>query len=144
MSVARKMKRRDVIPASKIRHIYAQGQLKGVDNMVKGTTQKLQEAYDRGFDEASRKAHVAMTLLAIAALRDVAGYGNDRLKRFADRLAELSGGVNAGVFSLQEIVSELRDTERISFLQDIVYIEDGMGEKNVIRIDEMIKEDKTC
>ena len=136
------MKRRDVIPASKIRHIYAQGQLKGVDTMVKGTTEKLQEAYDRGFNEASQKAHIAMTLLAIAALRDTEGFGNKKLKRFADRLAELSEGVNAGVFNFQEIVGALRDEEHISFLSDVVYIEDGNGEKNVIRIDELIKEKK--
>lgn len=142
MSLARKMKRRDVIPASKIRHIYAQGQLKGVDTMVKGTTEKLQEAYDRGFNEASQKAHIAMTLLAIAALRDTEGFGNKKLKRFADRLAELSEGVNAGVFNFQEIVGALRDEEHISFLSDVVYIEDGNGEKNVIRIDELIKEKK--
>ena len=142
MSLARKMKRRDVIPASRIRQIYQQGQLKGVDTMVKGTTEKLQEAYDRGFNEASQKAHIAMTLLAIAALRDTEGFGNKKLKRFADRLAELSEGVNAGVFNFQEIVSELRDEEHISFLSDVVYIEDGNGEKNVIRIDELIKEKK--
>ena len=142
MSLARKMKRRDVIPASRIRQIYQQGQLKGVDTMVKGTTEKLQEAYDRGFNEASQKAHIAMTLLAIAALRDTEGFGNKKLKRFADRLAELSEGVNAGEFDLQDIVSELRDKEHISFLSDVVYIEDGNGEKNVIRIDELIKEKK--
>lgn len=142
MSLARKMKRRDVIPASRIRQIYQQGQLKGVDTMVKGTTEKLQEAYDRGFNEASQKAHIAMTLLAIAALRDTEGFGNKKLKRFADRLAELSEGVNAGVFNFQEIVGALRDEEHISFLSDVVYIEDGNGEKNVIRIDELIKEKK--
>ena len=142
MSLARKMKRRDVIPASRIRQIYQQGQLKGVDTMVKGTTEKLQEAYDRGFNEASQKAHIAMTLLAIAALRDTEGFGNKKLKRFADRLAELSEGVNAGVFNFQEIVGALKDEEHISFLSDVVYIEDGNGEKNVIRIDELIKEKK--
>ena len=110
--------------------------------MVKGTTEKLQEAYDRGFNEASQKAHIAMTLLAIAALRDTEGFGNKKLKRFADRLAELSEGVNAGVFNFQEIVGALKDEEHISFLSDVVYIEDGNGEKNVIRIDELIKEKK--
>jgi hypothetical protein len=112
--------------------------------MVKGTADKLKEAYDKGFNEASQKAHIVMTLLAIAALRTTEGFGNKKLKRFADKLAELSECVNAGEFNLQDIVTELRDKEKISFLSDVVYIEDGNGKQNVIRIDELLKEDKKC
>ena len=131
MSLARKLKRKNVVPVSVQRKIHAQGQLQGVSNMVRETEAKLQEAYDMGFDEASAKAHMAVTVLAIAALRDTFGFGKIRAKRFADKLVELSSAVHEGYVEIPDILQALVD-EGLDFCSTIG-VEDDNGK--VIKMD---------
>jgi hypothetical protein len=129
------MKRRDVIPEAKRKHLMAQGQLKGVSIMQKETEARLTEAYEIGFNEASTKAHVIIPILAISALHDMFGFGEARAKRFAERLEVLMGAINAGEIQLSEIVSTLIE-EKITFIRD-VDIEDGQGNHIVIKLDDI-------
>ena len=59
MSLARKLKRRDVISKSEQQRLIAQGQLRGVQKMQAETEARLTEAYNMGFEDASLKAQIA-------------------------------------------------------------------------------------
>lgn len=140
MSLSRKMKRRDVIPEAKRKHLLAQGQLKGVNIMQKETEARLTEAYEIGFNEASTKAHVVIPILAISALHDEFGFGEARAKRFAERLEVLMEALNAGEIQIGEIMSTLVE-EKIKFIEK-VQVEDGAGNHIVIKLDDILKQEK--
>ena len=140
MSLARKMKRRDVIPEAKIKHIMAQGQLRGVRLMEKGTTDRLSEAYDIGFNEAETKATISVTVLAVAVLHDKFGFGKDRAKRFAEALSSLMDDVNAERVKISEIMQTLVE-ENIDVCNGVT-IEDGQGNIITLAIDDKETIDK--
>ena len=139
MSLARKLKRKDVIPQSTARKLYAQGQMQGVRNMEQGTKEKLTEAYNIGFNEASLKAHVFISIIAVSVLHDKFGFGKDRAKRFAEFLDERTGLVNSGELSMSEIVGELAD-EKLGFLLES-QVDDGHGHTWKVDWKKMIAED---
>jgi hypothetical protein len=125
LSLARKMKRRDVIPASRQRQLLAQGQLMGVKTMEKGTREKLSEAYNIGFREAAIKAQACTSILAVAVLHDNFGFGATRAKKFAEELKRLTNDVNSGYVSTVEIVETLAN-EKLDFVLDSE-VDDGEG-----------------
>jgi hypothetical protein len=139
MGLARRMKRKDVISKSEQQRLLAQGQLRGVEIMTAETEKKLREAYDIGFNEASLKAHVFISIIAVSVLHDKFGFGKDRAKRFAEFLDERTGLVNSGELSMSEIVGELAD-EKLGFLLES-QVDDGAG--HVWKVDwrKMIQEE---
>jgi hypothetical protein len=139
MSLARKLKRKDVIPQSTARKLYAQGQMQGVRNMEQGTKEKLTEAYNIGFNEASLKAHVFISIIAVSVLHDKFGFGKDRAKKFSEYLDERTGLVNSGELSMSDIVGELAD-EKLGFLLES-QVDDGAGHVWKVDWKKMIAED---
>jgi hypothetical protein len=125
MSLARKMKRRDVISKSEQQRWMAQGQLKGVQTMTRETEARLTEAYNIGFNEASMKAHVFIATIAVSVLHDKFGFGKDRAKKFSEYLDERTGLVNSGKLSMVDIVGELAN-EKLGFLLES-QVDDGAG-----------------
>jgi hypothetical protein len=133
------MKRKDVISKSEQKRLLAQGQLRGVEIMTAETEKKLREAYDIGFNEASLKAHVFISIIAVSVLHDKFGFGKDRAKRFAEFLDERTGLVNSGELSMSEIVGELAD-EKLGFLLES-QVDDGAGHVWKVDWKKMIRED---
>lgn len=146
MSLARKMKRRDVIPQSTAKKLYAQGQLKGVRTMTKETEARLSRAYDMGkeagFEEASMKAQIYMIIFGIAVLHDEFGFGKDRAKKFAEKLQELTKTVNAGEVKTTEIVEALAKENNMEFLLES-QVDDGYGNTHTVDWRELIERDKS-
>jgi hypothetical protein len=145
MSLARKLKRKDVIPQATARKLYAQGQLKGVQTMTRETEERLSKAYDRGkeagFEEASMKAQIYMIIFGIAVLHDEFGFGKDRAKRFAEKLQELTRAVNAGEVKTTEIVEALAKENGMAFLMKSE-VDDGDGNTHVVDWQELIDAQK--
>lgn len=139
MGLSRRMKRKDVISKSEQKRLLAQGQLRGVEIMTAETERKLREAYDIGFNEASLKAHVFISIIAVSVLHDKFGFGKDRAKRFAEFLDERTGLVNGGELSMSEIVGELAD-EKLGFLLES-QVDDGAGHVWKVDWQKMIAED---
>ena len=90
MSLARKMARRDVVPESVKREWYEKGVRAGVKSVKKQVAEELDKAYDKGFTDAKIKAHISMTVTAIAILHDKFGFGKTRAKRFADEMDNMT------------------------------------------------------
>ena len=137
MGLARRLKRRDVIPIASQKKLMAQGQLQGVAIMHKETERHLKEAYDVGFNEANYKAHARMMILAVAVLHDVFGFGKIKAKRFADAVDSLSADVNAGLVSIPEIMQTLVE-EKIDICKSVC-VEDGNGKTITITPEELLK-----
>ena len=125
MGLARKLKRKDVISQSEKQRLIAQGQLRGVQKMTAETEARLTEAYNIGFNEASLKAHVFISIVAVSVLHDKFGFGKDRAKKFSEYLDERTGLVNSGELSMADIVGELAD-EKLGFLLES-QVDDGAG-----------------
>jgi hypothetical protein len=141
MSLARKLKRRDVIPQSTAKKLYAQGQLQGVRNMEQGTREKLTEAYNMGFNEASAKAHVWMAIMSIAVLHSKFGWGEKRAKQFSEELEKLTDAVNKGEVSTVEIIEELSTTGKMKFLLKSK-VDDGAGHDYIVDWRDQIEEER--
>ena len=135
MSIARKLRRKDVIPQSTQKKLMAAGQRRGVVSMMDNTEKKLKEAYQVGFEEASTKAHISMTICALAVLHDKFDFGHIKAKRFADELCELTDSVNKGYVSIADLV-EMLVQERFKFLQEIT-IEDGKANKITVNVEDL-------
>jgi hypothetical protein len=139
MSLARKLKRKDVISKSEQQRLIAQGQLRGVQKMTAETEARLTEAYNIGFNEASLKAHVFIAIIAVSVLHDKFGFGKDRAKKFSEYLDERTGLVNSGELSMSDIVGELAD-EKLGFLLES-QVDDGAGHVWKVDWKKMIAED---
>ena len=139
MSLARKLKRRDVISKSEQQRLIAQGQLRGVQKMTAETEARLTEAYNIGFNEASMKAHVFIAIIAVSILHDKWGFGKDRAKQFCEMLDERTGLVNSGELSMTDIVGELSN-EKLGFLLES-QVDDGAGHVYKVDWKKMIAED---
>lgn len=141
MSLARKLKRKDVISKSEQQRLIAQGQLRGVQTMTRETEARLSKAYDMGvedgFEQASMKAQIYMIIFGIAVLHDEFGFGKDRAKRFAEKLQELTKAVNAGEVKTTEIVEALAKENHMDFLMES-QVDDGDGNTHVIDWQELI------
>lgn len=135
MGLARKIRRKDVIPASRQRALIAQGQLRGVQTMTRETEARLSEAYARGkaagFEESAMKAQVYMIIFAIAVLHDDFGFGKTRAQRFADGLKALTKVVNSGEVQTSEIVEALVKENKMDFLA-ISEVDDGNGNTHTV------------
>ncbi len=145
MSLARKMKRKDVISQSEKKRLIAQGQLRGVQKMTAETEARLSKAYDMGvedgFEQASMKAQIYMIIFGIAVLHDEFGFGKDRAKRFAEKLQGLTKAVNAGEVKTTEIVEALAKENHMDFLMKSE-VDDGDGNTHTIDWSELIAEEK--
>lgn len=139
MSLARKLKRRDVISKSEQQRLIAQGQLRGVQKMTAETEARLTEAYNIGFNEASLKAHVFISIIAVSILHDKWGFGKDRAKKFCEYLDERTGEVNAGRLSMTDIIGELAN-EKLGFLLES-QVDDGKGHSYKVDWKKMIAEE---
>lgn len=125
MGLARKMARRDVIPESVKREWYEKGVRAGVESVREQVTEQLRKAYDQGFTEAKVKAHISMTVSAVAVLHDKHGWGKVRAKRFADELDELSECVSKGLVTTTDLMQMLVD-DGLDFCSKAT-VDDGNG-----------------
>ena len=145
MSLARKLKRKDVISQSERKRLIAQGQLRGVQTMTRETEARLSKAYDMGvedgFEQASMKAQIYMIIFGIAVLHDEFGFGKKRAKRFAAKLQELTKVVNAGEVKTTEIVEALAKENHMKFLLES-QVDDGYGNTHTVDWRELIERDK--
>lgn len=139
MGLARKLKRKDVISQSEKQRLIAQGQLRGVQKMTAETEARLTEAYNIGFNEASLKAHVFISIIAVSILHDKWGFGKDRAKKFCEYLDERTGEVNAGRLSMTDIIGELAN-EKLGFLLES-QVDDGKGHYYKVDWKKMIAEE---
>ena len=137
MGLARKMARRDVIPESVKREWYEKGVRAGVESVRQQVTEQLRKAYDQGFTEAKVKAHISMTVSAVAVLHDKFGYGEVRAKRFADALDDLTESVNQGYVTTTDLMQMLVD-DKLSFCSK-VEVDDGNGKKYVLDLAKVTK-----
>lgn len=141
MSLARKLKRRDVISKSEQQRLIAQGQLRGVQKMQAETEARLTEAYNMGFEDASLKAQVYMVIFSIAVLHDEFGFGEKRAKQFAEKLQELTQVVNAGKVKTTEIVEALAKENHMEFLLE-TQVDDANGVTHTVDWNELIEQEK--
>lgn len=141
MGLARKIRRKDVIPASRQRALIAQGQLRGVQKMQAETEARLTEAYNMGFDDASLKAQIYMVIFSIAVLHDEFGFGEKRAKQFAKKLQELTQIVNAGTVKTTEIVEALAKENHMEFLLE-TQVDDANGVTHTVDWNELIEQEK--
>lgn len=141
MSLARKLKRRDVISKSEQQRLIAQGQLRGVQKMQAETEARLTEAYNMGFEDASLKAQVYMVIFSIAVLHDEFGFGEKRAKQFAKKLQELTQIVNAGTVKTTEIVEALAKENHMEFLLE-TQVDDANGVTHTVDWNELIEQEK--
>jgi hypothetical protein len=141
MSLARKMKRKDVISKSEQQRLIAQGQLRGVQKMQAETEARLTEAYNMGFEDASLKAQVYMVIFSIAVLHDEFGFGGKRAKQFAEKLQELTQVVNAGTVKTTEIVEALAKENHMEFLLE-TQVDDANGVTHTVDWNELIEQEK--
>ena len=125
MGLARKMARRDVISESVKKEWYEKGVRAGVESVREQVTEQLRKAYDQGFVEAKVKAHISMTVTAIAVLHDKFGYGKVRAKRFADEMDELTESVNQGYVTTTDLMQMLVD-DGLDFCSRAT-VDDGNG-----------------
>jgi hypothetical protein len=141
MSLARKLKRKDVISKSEQQRLIAQGQLRGVQKMQAETEARLTEAYNMGFDDASLKAQIYMIIFSIAVLHDEFGFGEKRAKQFAEKLQELTQIVNAGTVKTTEIVEALAKENHMEFLLE-TQVDDANGVTHTVDWNELIEQEK--
>lgn len=141
MSLARKLKRRDVISKSEQQRLIAQGQLRGVQKMQAETEARLTEAYNMGFEDASLKAQIYMVIFGIAVLHDEFGFGEKRAKQFAEKLQELTQIVNAGKVKTTEIVEALAKENHMEFLLE-TQVDDANGVTHTVDWNELIEQEK--
>lgn len=141
MSLARKLKRRDVISKSEQQRLIAQGQLRGVQKMQAETEARLTEAYNMGFEDASLKAQIYMVIFGIAVLHDEFGFGEKRAKQFAEKLQELTQVVNAGKIKTTEIVEALAKENHMEFLLE-TQVDDANGVTHTVDWNELIEQEK--
>jgi hypothetical protein len=145
LSLARKMKRRDVIPASRQRHLLAQGQLMGVKNTLHSANERVSEAYDvghkAGFNQASIQAHAFLEVIMLAVLRDEFGFGKQRAEKFAKAFEKLTIEVNAGRVAIAEIAETLID-EKFDFILEM-QVGDNDGHIHSIDWQRMIDDEKS-
>lgn len=141
MSLARKLKRKDVISKSEQQRLIAQGQLRGVQKMQAETEARLTEAYNMGFDDASLKAQIYMVIFSIAVLHDEFGFGEKRAKQFAKKLQELTQIVNAGTVKTTEIVEALAKENHMEFLLE-TQVDDANGVTHTVDWNELIEQEK--
>jgi hypothetical protein len=141
MSLARKLKRKDVISKSEQQRLIAQGQLRGVQKMQAETEARLTEAYNMGFEDASLKAQIYMIIFSIAVLHDEFGFGEKRAKQFAEKLQELTQIVNAGTVKTTEIVEALAKENHMEFLLE-TQVDDANGVTHTVDWNELIEQEK--
>ena len=141
MSLARKLKRKDVISKSEQQRLIAQGQLRGVQKMQAETEARLTEAYNMGFEDASLKAQIYMVIFSIAVLHDEFGFGEKRAKQFAEKLQELTQVVNAGTVKTTEIVEALAKENHMEFLLE-TQVDDANGVTHTVDWNELIEQEK--
>jgi hypothetical protein len=141
MSLARKLKRKDVISKSEQQRLIAQGQLRGVQKMQAETEARLTEAYNMGFEDASLKAQIYMVIFSIAVLHDEFGFGEKRAKQFAEKLQELTQIVNAGTVKTTEIVEALAKENHMEFLLE-TQVDDANGVTHTVDWNELIEQEK--
>ena len=141
MSLARKLKRKDVISKSEQQRLIAQGQLRGVQKMQAETEARLTEAYNMGFEDASLKAQVYMVIFSIAVLHDEFGFGEKKAKQFAEKLQELTQVVNAGTVKTTEIVEALAKENHMEFLLE-TQVDDANGVTHTVDWNELIEQEK--
>lgn len=141
MSLARKLKRKDVISKSEQQRLIAQGQLRGVQKMQAETEARLTEAYNMGFEDASLKAQIYMVIFSIAVLHDEFGFGEKRAKQFAEKLQELTQVVNAGKVKTTEIVEALAKENHMEFLLE-TQVDDANGVTHTVDWNELIEQEK--
>ena len=141
MSLARKLKRKDVISKSEQQRLIAQGQLRGVQKMQAETEARLTEAYNMGFEDASLKAQIYMVIFSIAVLHDEFGFGEKRAKQFAEKLQELTQVVNAGTVKTTEIVEALAKENHMEFLFE-TQVDDANGVTHTVDWNELIEQEK--
>lgn len=141
MSLARKMKRKDVISKSEQQRLIAQGQLRGVQKMQAETETRLTEAYNMGFEDASLKAQIYMVIFSIAVLHDEFGFGEKRAKQFVEKLQELTQIVNAGTVKTTEIVEALAKENHMEFLLE-TQVDDANGVTHTVDWNELIEQEK--
>lgn len=67
-----------------------------------GMQEGTQQGYDSGFAEANRYATRYMTACACLALRDVYGFGTERMQRFADAFSMRLLDVSTAEEAMQE------------------------------------------
>lgn len=127
MGIARRMKRKDVIPKATQAKIYMQGAKNCAANMVEGTREQLSVAYNRGMTEGKVRTQMTAAILSVAVLHDRFGFGKKRAQEFADALSELTGAINSNEVALDEVVEALAD-EGLDFLLQ-GEVEDGAGQK---------------
>lgn len=144
LSLARKMKRRDVIPASRQKQLIAQGQLIGVKNTLQGANERVSEAYDAGhkagFNQASIQAHAFLEVIMLAVLHDEFGFGKQRAEKFAKAFEKLTIEVNAGRVSVVEIAETLVD-EKFDFILKM-QVGDNDGHIHTIDWQKMIDDER--
>jgi hypothetical protein len=140
MSLARKLKRKDVISKSEQQRLIAQGQLRGVQKMQAETEARLTEAYNMGFEDASLKAQIYMVIFSIAVLHDEFGFGEKRAKQFAEKLQELTQIVNAGTVKTTEIVEALAKENHMEFLLE-TQVDDANGVTHTVDWNELIEQE---
>ena len=141
MSLARKLKRKDVISKSEQQRLIAQGQLRGVQKMQAETEARLTEAYNMGFEDASLKAQIYMVIFSIAVLHDEFGFGEKRAKQFAEKLQELTQIVNAGTVKTTAIVEALAKENHMEFLLE-TQVDDANGVTHTVDWNELIEQEK--
>jgi hypothetical protein len=141
MSLARKLKRKNVISKSEQQRLIAQGQLRGVQKMQAETEARLTEAYNMGFEDASLKAQIYMVIFSIAVLHDEFGFGEKRAKQFAKKLQELTQIVNAGTVKTTEIVEALAKENHMEFLLE-TQVDDANGVTHTVDWNELIEQEK--
>lgn len=135
MSLARKMKRQNIVNRAELDDAYKRGVNRGVQRMVENTEKAISEAYDRGFNDASMKAHVYMAIMAVAVLHDKFGFGKERARRFSDALGELTDSVNQGFVSTRDVMQMLVD-DGLDFCSK-VSVDDGKGNSYYASLEEM-------
>lgn len=137
MGLARKMARRDVIPESVKKEWYEKGVRAGVESVREQVTEQLRKAYDQGFVEAKVKAHISMTVTAIAVLHDKHGWGKTRAKRFADEMDELTECVNKGLVTTTDLMQMLVD-DGLDFCGKAT-VDDGNGKTYLLDLAKVTK-----